>query len=62
MSSGAGSSVLSTLESDNNHKTSQDRKGLKAPIFHLGGGSAKPVYDAIACTPLTMETAETPVC
>eukprot|EP00957_Ditylum_brightwellii_P030035 2273158-Ditylum_brightwellii.AAC.1 len=42
MPSVAGSLVPSTLESDNNHKTKQDRKGQDAPLFNLGGDPARP--------------------
>eukprot|EP00957_Ditylum_brightwellii_P133225 10158167-Ditylum_brightwellii.AAC.1 len=44
--------VSSTLESDNNCKTKQVRKGQGAPLFNLGGDPARPVYNVIlASTP-----------
>eukprot|EP00957_Ditylum_brightwellii_P152554 11612270-Ditylum_brightwellii.AAC.1 len=60
MTGGAGLSVLSTSESDNNCNTKQDRNGEKA-LFYVGGDPEKQVHNVMLGTPLSMETSETPV-
>eukprot|EP00957_Ditylum_brightwellii_P014485 1091157-Ditylum_brightwellii.AAC.1 len=60
MSRAAGLAVLSTLESDNNNKTKQDRKGQDAnALFNLGGYPKRPVFNVTFATPLMMEPEET---
>eukprot|EP00957_Ditylum_brightwellii_P068675 5213360-Ditylum_brightwellii.AAC.1 len=57
MSSVASLLVSSTLESDNNHKTKQDKKGQYAALlFNLERGPAsRPVHHVIFATSLMME-------
>eukprot|EP00957_Ditylum_brightwellii_P128503 9801509-Ditylum_brightwellii.AAC.1 len=62
MSRVAGLSMLSTLESDNNDKTKQDREGLDVKVlFNLGGDPERPVCNVVFLTPLMMEPEEKPV-
>eukprot|EP00957_Ditylum_brightwellii_P102088 7781561-Ditylum_brightwellii.AAC.1 len=61
ISRASGLLVLSTLESDNNNKTKQDREGQDTKVlFNLGGDPERPVCNVIFVTLLMMETEETP--